>query len=144
MILDALLKVCSAQQVTADAVSEDVIDLGNVTPKRKIGVGEPMGFLVAITALGTTTGSSKIQAIQSADPALGSGTQILGELDLAAADHAVGKCYVVAIGNGIPALRYIGMNFDITGTVDYTVDAYLGPLSSISSIAETYAKNFVV
>lgn len=143
MILDALLKVSAAQQITADAVSANTIDFGNVTPKRKVAVGEPLAYVVAITAKGTTTGSSKIQAIQSAGADLSS-PQIIGEIDLAAADHAVGKVVVIPLSQGIPALRYGGLNYDITGTVDYTVDAYLTPLSMASTIAETYAKGFVV
>lgn len=142
MILDKLLMVCSSQQVTADAVSEDYLDFGDVTPKRNIGTGEPMGYLVVIKVLGTTTGSSKIQAIQSATAGLGSGTQIIGEIDLAAADHAVGAAFIVPISQGIPALRYHGMNFDITGTVDYTVDAFLGRMKDLAIKAQTYAKGY--
>ena len=141
MILDALLKVCAAQAITADAVSVSSIDFGNITPKRKMGVGTPMGYLVAISAKGTTTGSSKIQAIESAAAALTS-PQVVGELDLAAADHAVGKCFIIALSSGIPALRYGGLNFDITGTVDYTVDAFFGPLEYLAIQADTYAKGY--
>lgn len=141
--MDALTKLAAAQQVTADAVGNNTYDAGNVTPKRKLGVGEPMGVLFVITALGTTTGSSKLQIITSAAASLTS-PLIIGELDLAAADHAVGKAYVVAMSHGIAYLRYIGVNFDITGTVDYTVDAYMGPLSTLSSNYETYAKNYSV
>lgn len=144
MILDALLKVSAAQAVTADAVSTNTVDLGNVTPKRKIAVGEPMGFLVVITAIGTNTGSAKLTAIQSAAAALTS-PQIVGEIDLATADIAVGKAYIIALSSGIPALRYMGINYDITGTVDFTVDAYGPiPLSMLSILAETYAKNYAV
>jgi hypothetical protein len=42
MILDSLLKLSAAQQVTADAVSGNTIDFGLVTPKRKVSTGEPM------------------------------------------------------------------------------------------------------
>lgn len=145
MILDALLKVSAAQQITADAVSANVVDTGNVTPKRKIAVGEPMGFLVAISAVGTTSGSSKLTAVQSASATLGSGNEIIGELDIAAADHAVGACFIIPIAQGKTALRYVGLNYDITGTVDYTVDAYGPmPLSMLSVLAETYAKNYSI
>lgn len=143
MILDALLRACEAQQITADAVSENTIDLGNVTPKRKIAVGEPMCFVMTISALGTTTGSSKIQAIQSAAANLGS-AQIIGQIDLAAADHAVGKIYIIPIAQGTAALRYVGLNFDITGTVDYTVDAFLTSQKNASILAESYAKGYTV
>lgn len=143
MILDALLKLCAAQQVTADAVSANTIDFGNVTPKRKVAVGEPLALVLVITAIGTNSGSAKLQAIQSAAAALTS-PQIIGEIDLATADIAVGKVYVIPLAAGIPALRYVGANFDITGTVDFTVDAYLQPLSMASILAETYAKNYAV
>lgn len=143
MILDSLLKVSAAQQVTADAVSGNTVDLGNVTPKRKIAVGEAMALLVCITAIGTNTGSALFQAIQSAAAALTS-PQIIGEIALATADIAAGKVYIIPLSQGIPALRYLGANYDITGTVDFTVDAYIVPLSMASILADTYAKNYAV
>lgn len=144
MILDALLKISAAQQVTADAVSANTVDLGNVTPKRGIAGGEPMAYVCAITAIGTNTGSTKLQAIQSAAAAL-TAPQIIGEIDLATADIAAGKVYVIPLAQGIPALRFHGMNHDITGTVDYTVDAYGPmPLSMASILAASYAKGYTV
>lgn len=143
MILDALLKLSAAQQVTADAVSTNTIDFGNVTPKRKVAVGEPMALLVAITAIGTNTGSAKLTAIQSAAANLSS-PQIIGEIDLATADIAAGKVYIIPLSQGIAALRYFGANYDITGTVDFTVDAYCVPLSMASILAETYAKGYTI
>lgn len=144
MILDALLKVSAAQQITADAASTNEVDLGNVTPKRRIGGGEPMGFFMGITAVGTNTGSSKVQVVQSAASGLGTPT-IIGELDLAAGALVAGGAFVIPIGRGIAALRYIGMYHDITGTVDYTVDAYGPlPLSLCSALAETYAKGYAI
>lgn len=144
MFLDALTKVSAAQQVTADAASGNTFDAGNVTPKRRLGVGEPMCFVMAITAIGTNTGSSKVQAIMSAATNLGTPT-IVGEVDLATADIAAGKVYVIPIAQGVATLRYWGMYHDITGTVDYTVDAY-GPMpqSMASSVVETYAKGYTV
>lgn len=144
MILDSLLKVSAAQQITADAVSTSSVDMGNVTPKRIIGAGEPMGYVVAITAIGTNTGSTKIQAVQSAAAAL-TAPQIIGEVDLQTADIAAGKVIIVPLAQGIPALRFHGMQHDITGTVDYTVDAYGPmPLSMCSNIAERYAKGYTI
>lgn len=143
MILDALLQVSSAQAVTADAASEDTIDFGNVTPNRRIAVGEPMCYVMAITAVGTNTGSTKVQAIESAAAALTS-PQIVGSLDLAAGDLVAGKVYIIAISQGIAALRYGGMYHDITGTVDYTVDAFLVPASMAASIATAYANGYSI
>lgn len=143
MILDALLQVCDAQQVTATAVSENTIDFGNTTPKRKIAVGEPMVYAVAITAKGTTTGSVKVEAVQSAAEALTS-PQIIGELDLASGDVVAGKIYIIPLGQGTAALRYGGLNFTVTGTVDMTVDAFLMPASMASHLPTSYADGFTV
>ena len=139
MFVDSLLQLCEDQAVTADAVSENTIDLGNVTPKRKLGDGEPMGVVVSITAIGTNTGSAKLTAVVSAAAALTS-PLIVGEIDLATADIAAGKSYVIALSRGIAWLRYFGLHFDITGTVDFTVDAYCAPLSMLTvEKPETYA-----
>jgi hypothetical protein len=144
MFVDALTLLSSAQQVTADAVSGNTIDLGNVTPKRKIGVGEAMGVAIAITAIGTNTGSAKLTIITSAAAALTS-PLIVGELDLATADIAAGKVYVVAMSSGIAMLRYVGIHYDITGTVDFTVTAHMAPLSMLANNQpETYADAITV
>ncbi len=143
MILDALLKLSAAQQVTADAVSTNTIDLSAVTPARQIGSGEPMAALIAITAIGTNSGSSKLQVIQSANANLSS-PDIIGELDLATADIAAGKAYVIPLPKGYPTKRYLGVNHDITGVVDYTVDTYVGPLSMLQVQVQTYAKGYTI
>lgn len=142
MILDSLLKVSAAQQVTADAVSTSSVDFGNITPKRRIGAGEPLALCVIITAIGTNSGSAKLQAIMSAAAALTSPI-IVGEMDLATADIAAGKVYVIPIGKGdLAFLRYGGANYDITGTVDFTVDAYIGPMSSFAGLPANYPKGY--
>lgn len=141
MYIDALMRVSNAQQVTADAVSTDSIDLGNVTPKREVGTGEELGFATVITAIGTTTGSTILQAIQSAAAALTS-PDVLGSINLATADIAAGKAYFVALPPGYPTKRYIGMNHDITGTVDYTVTSFLTTRTLFSILARAYAKSY--
>jgi hypothetical protein len=141
MYIDALLKVSAAQQVTADAVSTDCIDLGNVTPKRQVGTGEELGFGCVITAIGTTSGSTILQAISSASTNLGSAT-IMGSINLATADIAAGKAYFIPIPPGQPVLRYVGMQHDITGTVDYTVTAFLTTRTLFSVLELAYAKGY--
>lgn len=143
MILDALCKVAAAQQVTADAVSGSSYDAGNVTPKRRLGAGEPMVLLTVITAVGTNSGSSKIQAVMSAAAALTSPV-IVGEVDLVAADLIAGKVIITPIGDGPATLRFWGSQHDITGTVDYTVDQYIVPASMASRVAESYAKGYTI
>lgn len=144
MFLDALLKVSAAQAVTADAASGNTVDFGNVTPKRKIGVGEALGIGVFITAIGTNTGSAKLQAIVSAAADLGTPT-IVGEVDLATAGIAVGASYFIPFSPGSgPSLRYAGAYYDITGTVDFTVDAYIMPASMFAQLAANYARGYTI
>lgn len=143
MISDALTRVSSDQQVTADAVSEDSYDAGNVTPKRQLGEGTPLCLVMSIKAVGNNSGSAKIQAIMSASAALTSPV-IVGEVDLVAADLVAGKQVIIPIGQGPTPLRYWGAQYDITGTVDFTVDTFILPQSVAARLASTYAKGYVV
>lgn len=143
MILDILARLATAQQVTADVEGAYSYDTGNTTPKRKVAAGEPLCVVVAITAVGTNTGSAKLQAIRSAAATLSS-PQIIGEVDLAAADIVAGATFIIPLGQAGSALRYLGVYFDITGTVDFTVDAYLQPLSMANVKPETYAKGYTI
>jgi hypothetical protein len=145
MFVDALTQLCSDQAVTADAASENTFDGGNQTPKKRWGAGEPIGIALFIKAIGTTTGSAIVQAIMSAAENLGTPT-VIGEIHLATADLAAGKTFFIPIspGHATAALRYLGAYFDITGTVDFTVDAFIVPQSMYAQIAESYAKGFTV
>ena len=142
MFVDALSKLSAAQQVTADAVSGNTIDLGNVTPKRAIGTGEVVGVGIFITAVGTQTGSAVIELIESAASNLGSPV-VVARLVLVTAELALGKKHFLAVPPGQTKLRYLGLNYDITGTVDFTVDAYLMPQSTFES-APLVASGFTV
>jgi hypothetical protein len=141
MILDALTKVAAAQQVTADAASGSSYDTGNITPKRDVIVGEPLALLVVITAIGTNTGSAIIQAVTSAAEALTT-QKLRGAVGLETADIAVGQVLIIPFSQGLAPLRYAGAYFDITGTVDFTVDAYIGPLAAMADIGQAYARGF--
>jgi hypothetical protein len=143
MILDGLTQVCSAQQVTADAAGEDSYDLGNVTPKRRAAVSD-LCLFICITAVGTNTGSSLMQFVESASSNLGTPSQ-RGNYSAAAAELVAGSVFKIPMSTG-PALplRYIGANFDITGTVDFTVDAYVGPASSLAVLAQAYARGYAM
>ena len=139
MYIDALGKVCNGQQVTADAASTYSIDLGAAV--RRVGTGEALGFGVVFTAVGTNTGSALVQAIASAAAGLGTNT-ICGQIDLVAADLVAGKMFFVPIGMDQPILRYLALNFDITGTVDFTVTAWLTSRDLFSVQARSYAKGY--
>jgi hypothetical protein len=144
MFLDALCKLAAAQQVTADAISTSAYDLGDVTPKRHGGSGEPIGIGVFIKAIGTNSGSTKLQAVSATADDGTTGMAIIGEVDLVTADIKAGKGYFVPIPPGKPVARYISLYHDITGTVDYTVDVYVMPQSGFGAALETYAKNYAV
>ena len=145
MILDAFLQVSSAQQVTGTALSENSVDLGDVTPKRSIAAGEPMVFVLNVKANGTTTGSVVVQAIQSAAADLGSGTIVLGSIALATGDLTAGQTHILPIGQGPTRTRYIGLNYVVTGTVDATFDSFLQPASMAAvERPENYADGFAI
>jgi len=143
MFLDALGLVSDSQQVTADAVSTNSIDQGNVTPKRAIGTGEPIGFMVAIVAAGTNTGSMIISILESANSNLAAGTKT-GQRALATAELAVGKLYFIEVPAGKPAARYLGLDYDVTGTVDVTLKSCLVPRSFFDEQLKVYNKGFTV
>lgn len=145
MIIDALLLVSNGQQVTADAVSTNTIDSnpGNVSPQPQIGTGEPMALVCVITAAGTNTGSMILSAIQSAAANLSS-PDIIGSIALATADLAAGKTFIIPLPPGYPTKRYLGANYDITGTVDVTFKSFLAPAKMASVLAKAYAKAYVV
>jgi hypothetical protein len=143
MYVDALLVVSDGQQVTATAVSTSSIDLGNVTPKRQIGDGEPVGFKGHIKANGTTTGSMVVNAISSAAAALSAPT-VIGSVSLATADLLAGGEFFVFISDGTPKQQFIGLQYVVTGTVDTTIQAE-GALDSMAGGKPvSYAKAFTV
>jgi hypothetical protein len=141
MILDALTKLAAAQQITADVVFTNTYDTGNITPKRNVAVGEPLAILVVITAIGTNTGSAVLQAVDSAASA-GTTQKIRGAIELATADIAVGGTFIIPYSHGVAPLRYKTGYADITGTVDFTIDAYIGALKDITAAADNYARGF--
>lgn len=146
MFLDTYMKLSDDQQVTADAVSQHSVDIGALTAQRDMAAGEPLAIVFSISAIGTNSGSAKLQAIESAAADLGSGTRILGEIDLLTADIVAGKQFVVPLSQGALAnLRYIGANFDITGTVDFTIDASLQPLAMANRLKQAvHAKGYTI
>lgn len=140
-LYDGLTQVCSAQQVTADAAGEDSYDLGNITPKRRIAVSD-LALVIHITAVGTNSGSALLQFVESAASNLGSPQQ-RGNYSAAAGELVAGSVFIIPFSQGPAApLRYIGATFDITGTVDFTVDAYIGPFSTASRLADAVARGY--
>jgi hypothetical protein len=147
MYLDALLLVSNAQAVTATAVSTDKIDLGAVTPRRRIGTGEPMGFGVAIdVAADFTTGDETYQfnIVSDEDPALGSPT-VIASFVRTAAQLAAGSLHFLPLPQDFPQERYLGLQFVTGGTSpSVTVTAWLTAHDLFSVAAVHYAKGYVI
>lgn len=136
MFVDALLLLSDAQAVSADAVSTNTIDLGNVTPKRDIGTGEPMEVVIQIdVAADFTTGDETyaFEVISSAAANLGTPT-VLARRVIAASLLTAGSIHRIPVPPGSITQRYLGVNYDVGGTTpSVTVTAFLQP-SSMGSV----------
>jgi len=146
MIPDALLLVSDAQAFTAVAVSTHSVDLGNVTPKRQIGTGEPLGFAVAVDVAASST-TVKLEVIMATDDALTAGIIVLNEQTRLSADLAAGKLLFLDLPVQPPAagwLRYLGIRVTPAGgAATVTLSAWLTARSLFSVIPTAYAKNYV-
>jgi hypothetical protein len=147
MFQDALLQVCDAQAFTAAAVSGRSIDLGNVTPKRVIGTGEPVGFAVTVDVLASCT-TVKIEVIQATDEALSAGIVVLAERTFLEADLPAGAAVFMDIPVQAPAagaLRFIGIRATPSGgAATVTLSASLMPRSMFSIAPKSYAKGYTI
>lgn len=142
MYLDAFLRVSNAQAFGAAAVSTDSIDLGNVTPKRQIGTGEPMGFGIAVTTAGTVA-ATLMEVISATDAALTAGILVHSTQNVPLAQTVVGALFFLPIPQGTPTQRFLGVRLTTAGgTISAT--AWLTSHSLFSITAANYARNYVV
>lgn len=146
MILDALTLVSNAQAFTAAAVSTDSIDLHNVTPKRQIGTGEPVGFLFSVGVAASST-TVKLEVIMATDAALTAGIIVLAEATRLSADLPAGQVLFLGIPPGAPAagfLRYIGVRVTPSGgAATVTLSAALVPQSFVQAFF-SYARGVTI
>lgn len=147
MFIDALGLVSDAQAVSADAASTNTIDLGNVTPKREIGTGEPMGFGFSVDVAADAANADEtyeFQVIQSANADLSS-PDILVAQSIARGTLVAGFQFFLAIPPGFPQKRYLGTFYNVGGTTpSITITAWLTTQSLFSILAKSYAKNYAV
>jgi len=147
MFLDALLLVSDAQAFTAVAVSTNSIDLGNVTPKRDIGVGEPMGFGINVDVAASAT-TVLVELIQATDGALTAGIVVVSQRTFLAADLPLGALHFMP-WPPTPALagplRFIGIRVTpVGGAATVTLTAWLTAQSLFSVASRNYAKGYAV
>jgi hypothetical protein len=146
MFMDALLLLSDAQAITVDAVSTNTIDLGNPTVKNRIGTGEPLVLAVQVDVAAdftTTDETYAIEIIASASANLSTPT-VLARFPLLASQLTVGKKFALPIPGGMPALRYLGVNYDTGGTTpSVTLTASVMPRSMAEAEYTYYAKGYV-
>lgn len=142
MYLDAFLRVSNAQAFGAAAVSTDSIDLGNVTPKRQIATGEPMGFGIAVTTAGTVA-ATLMEVISATDAALTAGILVHSSRNVPLAETVLGALFFLPLGSGGPTQRFCGVRLTTAGgTISATAWLTSHQLFSIASVH--YARNYVV
>jgi hypothetical protein len=142
MYLDALGRVSNAQAFGAGAVSTDSVDLGNVTPKREIGTGEPVGFGFVVTTAATVAATT-LEVISATDAALTAGILVEATVAIPLADAVAGFSIFVALPPGRPRQRFIGVRTTTAGgTISGT--AWLTTQSLFSVLAKPYAKGYVI
>ena len=143
MIIDAYGLLSDAQAITVDAVSTNIIDFGNITPKRDPFNGEPMclAFAVDVAADFTTTDEVyEFQAITSAGTDMGTPT-ILCLKGILAAALTAGSVHYLPLPPGVPTmLRYFSAYYNVGGTTPtLTITCCLQPQSMIQSPASRFA-----
>lgn len=147
MYVDVLGRVCNAQAFTAAAVSTDSIDLGNVTPKREIAVGEPMGFGLAVNVAASST-TVLVEIIQATDAALTTGIVVLSQRTFLSADMPLGALIFMPIPQNptlAGPLRYLGLRVTPAGgAATVTLTAWLTAHAVFSVVARSYAKGFTI
>lgn len=124
MIFDKTTLLSDAQAITADAVSTNVIDLlatgtvyGAAAPLTKdVGKGQALKLHIQVVEAFNTLTSLGIQVQVCAVENFGSGVKTLVTETLALADLVAGKTSnILAVPAGAD-LRYLRLNYDVTGT----------------------------
>lgn len=147
MFLDALGLVSDAQAFVAAAVSTNSVDLGNVTPRRPLGTGEPVGFGIQVDVAASST-TVKLEAIMATDGALTAGIVVLLEETRLSADLPLGGRLFLPLPSSEPAggwLRFIGIRVTPAGgAATVTLTAWLTTASAFSVEPRLAPKSYPV
>jgi len=143
MILDKLLKVSSAQALTATAYSTDTIDDAN---NSDISVGEPLVavFQVNVAADFTTTDETyEFQVVDSANANLSAHNVLVSKV-IPAAQLTANSIHYLPIPPLSKSARYLGTRYVLGGTTpSVTVTAYIQPQNMIQA-NKVYADNITI
>ncbi len=147
MFLDNLLVVSDAQAFTAAAVSTNSVDLKDVTPKREVGTGEPVGFGITVDVAASST-TVLVEVIQATDAALTAGIIVLEQRTFLSADLPAGRKVFMEIPTPAPVagqLQFIGLRVTPAGgAATVTLTAFVTPRSMFSAEPKHYAKSYAV
>ena len=122
---DAITTLCTAQAVTTDAVSENVIKL--TADEQQPGINRPVVKILVTTAFAGMASGINIQLVDDDNASLSS-PRVLSEVSgLVTTDLAAGKMIQIPIPPR-KLQQYIGLNFDLVseaasaGAVDAWID----------------------
>lgn len=142
MYVDVLTRVSNAQAFGAAAVSTDSIDTANVTPKRKIGTGNPLAFVFVCTTAGTVA-ATLLEVISATDAALTAGILVHVARSIPLAEMLAGAIFILPLPPGTPTQRFIGIRATTAGgTVSGT--SWLTAQDMASIAPEHYARAYTV
>lgn len=151
--IDYLCLFSDAQAVTTSAVSTNVYDCGNVTPKMQIGTGRPLAvsFQIDVSADFTTGDETyEFRVIQSATDNMASPTTIarisyIASGELISTLLVAGLVIVLPIPPGRPTQRYIAAWYETGGnTPTMTVTSWLGRQDDAPIKPQTYANAYTI
>jgi hypothetical protein len=151
MILDKLAELSNAQAVTsADAYSDYSFDLGNITPKHRIGTGTPLSVVFVVTTAAAADGGSFTDTfdfivVASANANLSSHVELI-KRRIPGASLVAGFTFDVPIPQGMQsavALRYLGARYELGTDDTISVSAYIVPTEHVGAWM-TYAKGYSI
>lgn len=143
MILDEQNQYSLGQELTATAVSQNIIDHGVGS---NIGIGEPMCILLTldVAADGTTGDETYTAALQTDDNEnFTSATQVGGTITITRGDPA-GTRYVLSVPPDTAMEQYSRLYYTLGGTTPtVTVSAHLIPQQNMDNYI-SYANGFAI
>src|SRR5262245_1335216 len=143
MFIDALNLLSDAQALSATGFTTNTIDLGNITPKRDIAVGEPMCIAYHVEVTAAAGGTFVFEFVQSANADLSS-PDVLATMTVVAATLVAGYKFYLPLPSQAITKRYIGGRYTLGGTTPtITVSAEVQPLSMVQN-DKTYAKGYTI
>lgn len=144
MFIDNLLKVSSAQALSATAYSTDTVDSSQAL--RDVSVGEPLVLAVEVDTAAdftTTDETYEIQIVQSANSNLSSHDVLVSRV-IDAADLSAGSLHYIPFAIGNKDKQYLGVRYVLGGTSpSVTVSAFFQPQSMIQ-VNKVYADNITI